>query len=129
MSRESRDSIVAVCVRALPDEGCGLLLGRDDVVAEVVGASNVARSARYYEVDSRAVLAATRRAESIGASIIGVFHSHSHSDAYPSATDVAQAPVPAWHYVIASLRLSPAAMRSYRIEGGLVREEQISLVE
>ena len=36
--------------------------------------------------------------------IIGVFHSHTHTDAYPSPTDVAQAPDPDWHYVLVSLR-------------------------
>ena len=39
-----------------------------------------------------------------GLEIIGVMHCHTHTDAYPSPTDVAQAPDPAWHYVIVSLR-------------------------
>jgi proteasome lid subunit RPN8/RPN11 len=128
MSREIRDAIVATCVRALPDEGCGLLLGKDGAVFEAVAADNVAVSARYYEVDARAVLAATRRADAIGAEIVGVFHSHTHSDAYPSPTDVNQAPDPSWHYVIASLRVSPAALRSYRITDGVVDEEPIELL-
>jgi proteasome lid subunit RPN8/RPN11 len=129
MSRDHRDAIVATCVRALPDEGCGLLLGLDARVVEVVGAMNVASSARYYEVDPRAVLAASRRADEIGASIIGSFHSHTHSDAFPSDTDVAQAPDPQWHYVIASLRMSPAVLRSYRIEAGVVDEEEVELLD
>ena len=39
-----------------------------------------------------------------GLEIIGVVHSHTHTEAYPSPTDVAQAPDPSWHYVIVSLR-------------------------
>ena len=31
-------------------------------------------------------------------------HSHTHTEAYPSPTDVAQAPDPGWHYVIVSLK-------------------------
>ena len=31
-------------------------------------------------------------------------HSHTHSEPYPSPTDVAQAPDPAWHYVIVSFK-------------------------
>ena len=31
-------------------------------------------------------------------------HSHTHSEPYPSPTDVAQAPDPAWHYVIVGFK-------------------------
>ena len=38
-----RDAMVATCIRALPNEGCGLLLGSSDgVVSEVVASVNVA---------------------------------------------------------------------------------------
>ena len=49
-------------------------------------------------------LRADRDAEGRGLEIIGVMHSHTHTEAYPSPTDVAQAPDPAWHYVIVSLK-------------------------
>jgi proteasome lid subunit RPN8/RPN11 len=57
--------------------------------------------------------------------IIGVFHSHTHTDAYPSPTDVAQAPDPDWHYVLVSLRDTEPVLRSYRIVGVLVDEEPV----
>ena len=44
-----------------------------------------------------------------------MFHSHTHTDAYPSPTDLGQAPDPAWHYVLVSLRHEVASVRSYRI--------------
>ena len=53
--------------------------------------------------------------------MIGVFHSHTHTDPYPSPTDVVQAPDPAWHYVLVSLRHEVASVRSYRIVDGLHR--------
>ena len=60
-------------------------------------------------------LRADRDAEARGIEIIGVFHSHTHTDAYPSPTDVAQAPDPGWHYVLVSLRDTHPTLRSYRI--------------
>jgi proteasome lid subunit RPN8/RPN11 len=121
-----RDTVVATCIRALPNEGCGLLLGTvDGVVTSVIASPNVADSARIYEIDGRVMLRATRQADDEGVEIIGVFHSHTHSEAYPSPTDVAQAPDPSWHYVLVSLRDVPSVVRSYRIVEGAVGEEDV----
>jgi proteasome lid subunit RPN8/RPN11 len=119
---------VATCIRALPNEGCGLLLGTPDgAVSEVLASPNVADSAKLYEVDSRVLLHAFRRAEAEDLSVLGVFHSHTHSEAFPSPTDVAQAPDPEWHYVLVSLRDVPAVIRSFRITDGEIDEEEIAL--
>jgi proteasome lid subunit RPN8/RPN11 len=59
--------------------------------------------------------------------INGVMHSHTHTDAHPSPTDVQQAPDPSWHYVIVSLRQEAPVLRSYRIIEGEMREEVVSL--
>ncbi len=119
--------MIATCVRALPDEGCGLLLGTSDgVVTDVLVSENVAHSAKVYEIDSRVMLRATRVSEANGTEIIGVFHSHTHSEAFPSPTDVAQAPDPQWHYVLVSLRDVPSVIRSFRIADGTISEEDLS---
>jgi len=118
---------VATCIRALPNEGCGLLLGMTDgTVTDVLASPNVADSAKLYEIDSRVLLQAYRQSEADGRSVIGVFHSHTHSEAYPSPTDVAQAPDPAWHYVLVSLRDVPTVIRSFHVVDGEIDEEDIS---
>ena len=90
--------MVATCIRALPNEGCGLLLGTSEgVVVDVVPSPNVADSAKVYEIDPKVLLRTYRRADDEGLEVIGVFHSHTHSAAYPSPTDIRQAPDPAWH--------------------------------
>jgi proteasome lid subunit RPN8/RPN11 len=60
--------------------------------------------------------------------VMGVFHSHTHSEAYPSATDIELAPDPQWHYVLVSLRDLPTVMRSFHIEDGVVEEEPIDVL-
>ena len=84
----------------------------------------LARGRRRY--DKRQAIA-SRDAEGRGLELIGVFHSHTHTDAYPSRTDVAEAPDPAWHYVILSLRDDAPVIRSYRIVDGNIAEEQVVL--
>ncbi len=130
ISQYQRDAMVATCIRALPDEGCGLLLGTTDgVVADVVPSANVAASAKVYEIDPKVLLRTFRRADDEGLEVIGVFHSHTHSPAYPSPTDVRQAPDPAWHYVLVSLAVVPADLRSYTMVEGQVIEEDVRVEE
>ena len=56
-----------------------------------------------------------------------MFHSHTHSEPYPSPTDIGQAPDPEWHYVIVSLKREAPETRSYRIVDGTVTEERIAV--
>ncbi len=121
------DRIVAQCLDGLPLEACGLLAGRDGEVCEVYPAANAARSARVYTVEPRDLLHADRAAEAAGLSLIGAWHSHTHSPAYPSPTDVAQAPDPDWHYVIVSLSDTDPVLRSYKVVAGAVEEEAVVL--
>jgi proteasome lid subunit RPN8/RPN11 len=125
-----RDAMVAACIRALPNEGCGLLLGTGEgVVREVITSPNIADSAKVYEIDPTVFLRASRRADAEGFEVIGVFHSHTHSEAYPSPTDIRQAPDPSWHYVLISLVDSPADLRSFRIIDGEVVPEVVDVAE
>jgi proteasome lid subunit RPN8/RPN11 len=111
----------------LPDEACGLIAaapGTADVEV-FYPCRNVAGSSRVYTIDPKDHLRADRDAEDRGLEIVGVVHSHTHTDAYPSPTDVAQAPDPAWHYVIVSLRDLAPMVRSYRIVDGTIQEEPV----
>jgi proteasome lid subunit RPN8/RPN11 len=111
----------------LPDEACGLLAGEPGSARAIVfyPCRNAAESSRVYTVDPRDHLRADRDAEAQGLEIVGVMHSHTHTEAYPSPTDVAQAPDPAWHYVIVSLKRPDAVVRSYRIVDGEITEEPV----
>jgi [CysO sulfur-carrier protein]-S-L-cysteine hydrolase len=113
----------------LPEEACGLL-GGDPATGRVgvfYPCRNAAESSRLYTVDPRDHLRADRDAEGRGLEIVGVMHSHTHTEAYPSPTDVAQAPDPSWHYVIVSLKRETAVLRSYRIVDGAISEEEVGL--
>jgi proteasome lid subunit RPN8/RPN11 len=119
--------MVGHCLSGLPDEACGLLGG--DPATGAAGhcypTRNLAASAKLYEVDPQQHLRADRHAEAQGMAIIGVFHSHTHTDAFPSPTDVALAPDPDWHYVLVSLRDTHPMVRSYRIVAGRIDEEPV----
>lgn len=131
MPRSIHDDLVAHLIAGLPDEACGLIGGRpgagDDpcLVDSWYPSPNVAASSRVYTIDPKTHLRADRDAEDRGAEIVGVVHSHTHSEPFPSPTDVRQAPDPSWHYVIVSFRLGTPMLRSYRIVDGSILEEPV----
>ncbi|HVN51719.1 MAG TPA: M67 family metallopeptidase [Acidimicrobiales bacterium] len=132
LAHQAHLALVGHAYDGLPNEACGLLGGRPGVGAVPDGHAelfypcrNAAESSRVYTVDPKDHLRADRDAEDRGLEIIGVVHSHTHTEAYPSPTDVAQAPDPAWHYVIVSLRADAPVVRSYRIVDGEITEEPV----
>ena len=122
--------MLACAYDAYPLEACGLLAGRAGAgkVERFYPCRNTAESARVYAIDPREHLRAERDAEAGGFEIIGVMHSHTHTEAYPSPTDVAQAPDPGWHFVIVSLKRDAPVLRSYRIVDGTITEEPVGTV-
>lgn len=113
----------------LPDEACGLLGGDPETgrVSVFYRCRNAAESSRVYAYDPKDVLAADRDVDQRGLQLLGAMHSHTHTEAYPSPTDVAQADVPSWHYVIVSLKRAEPVLRAYRIEDGEIEEEAVRL--
>ena len=134
LSTEQHDLIVAQCLDGLPDEACGLLSGPVTADLEPIGevhtvwpCVNADASARTYTVDSRDLLRAMRDAEANGVELIGVWHSHTHTDAYPSDTDVRQAMEPGWIYVLVSLKHAEPVMRAFRIRDGQTDEVDVEV--
>jgi proteasome lid subunit RPN8/RPN11 len=96
-------------------------------VSVIYPCTNADESARTYTVDSRDLLRAMRDAESRGEELVGVWHSHTHTDAYPSDTDVRQAMEPGWVYVIVSLKHTDPVLRAYRIREGRIEEVDVDV--
>ena len=119
--------MLAQAYDAYPLEACGLLVGTGSHVHRFVPCTNEAQSARVYTIPGKELLRAEMAAEDDGLEIIGVFHSHTHSEPYPSPTDIAQAPDPGWQYVIVSLKREAPEARSYRIVDGAVSDVPISV--
>lgn len=135
----ARDLLVAHALGGFPDEACGLLGGRvlegvdedglpQTTVESFVGARNHDASSRTYTIGPEGFLAADRQLEPLGLDIVGVAHSHTHSEAWPSATDVDKADNPlleGWHYIIVSLRDPSPVLRSFLLADRTIREEQV----
>jgi proteasome lid subunit RPN8/RPN11 len=126
-------SIVAHLIKELPNEGCGILIGNfvgsyPYELAETkvfFPTPNEKNSALAYQIPAKSLLEADRLAEKENLEIIGVVHSHTNSDPYPSSTDVQNAFDPSWYYIIVSFRFEHPSLRAYRINNGIISEEAV----
>ena len=123
------DQIGQHVIAGYPHEACGLLVGKGSLgeVLEFHPTVNDAKSARVYTINPKQHLLIERNAEDRGLEVIGVVHSHTHTEAYPSPTDVAQAPDPTWHYMIVSLKRGVPEPRNYRIVGETITETSLTI--
>mgnify|MGYP000858361298 CR=1 FL=1 len=129
ISRVVYDALCDLAFREYPLEMCGLIAGvpGSDRAEHFYPCTNVAASGQLYTIDPKDHLRAELDAEDRDWEILGVVHSHTHSEPYPSPTDVNQAPDPGWHYLIVSLKREAPELRSYRIVDGAITEEPLAI--
>lgn len=134
LARSAHLAMVRHAVAGLPDEACGLLGGKvgSDRIEAFVPTRNADASAKTYSVGPDGFLAADRALDPLELDVVGVMHSHTHTDPYPSPTDVEQADNPllvGWHYIIVSLRDREPMLRCWLLDGGTIVEEAVAIVE
>jgi proteasome lid subunit RPN8/RPN11 len=98
-ARDVRE-IHAHLASAYPEEGCGVLIGRDHgdarTVERIVPFANqqTGERTRRYLIAPEQLLGAEREAREAGLDVVGFFHSHPDHPARPSGFDLEQA----WPY-------------------------------
>jgi len=70
-----------------PNESCALLYGNDETVSEVFLTKNIEESPVNFTISNEQLIEGYKIAEERKLQVIGIFHSHPNSEAYPSSTD------------------------------------------
>ena len=129
LERKYADEIIAHARQEAPNECCGVLAGRDGRVEKLFRAVNSEKSPYRYNVDPQDLLRIYRQCDASGWDFLAIYHSHTHTEAYPSPTDVGLAAWPDSLYLIVSLAdPENPVLRGFRIQDGRVSEEDL-LVE
>jgi len=129
IDRSTWDTLVAHAESDFPFEVCGLLGIEDDGSIRHFPIDNAERSMTYYVMDPKQMLRAMREIEDDELHLV-IYHSHTHTQAYPSATDVRLAAYPDATYAIVTLQDRDAPdIRAFRITDGEVSERPVELVE
>ena len=120
------DEIVKHARELDPVECTGIIAGMNGRFEKLFRMTNVANSPYRFEWDGRELLNVYREMEDAGWDHRAVYHSHTHSQAYPSQTDVRMAAWPEAYYLIVSLadKANPL-LRGFRIVDGKITEVDI----
>jgi proteasome lid subunit RPN8/RPN11 len=132
-----------------PDEVCGILGGRAGEVTQVFrvrntasevsaergvfrdrdsGAATPGRAPVHYYMDPRDQLRVYNELDDLGLDVVAYYHSHTHTEARPSPTDIRLATDLAPFYVLVSLTQQPD-VRAWRISKADPADETGDLVE
>ncbi len=115
-------------LREFPNEACGLLAGRDGEPVRFFAMKNLDASPVSYRLDPKEQLHVFDAMDDEGLDLLGIFHTHTHSEAYPSETDTKLAFYPDAYYLVMSLsdREHPV-LRAFRILEGEITEEELKV--
>jgi proteasome lid subunit RPN8/RPN11 len=111
-------------------ECCGLLAGRDGVIAHVFPAENIAADpARNYEIAPKEIVRLLREFRAQGLEFLGIYHSHPNGENQPSPRDIELAYYSEAAYFIISPQPNAAKpVRAFSIRDGRASELEIEMV-
>ena len=70
-----------------PNEACAILFGKNNEVLDIFLTENIEGSPVNFTISNEQLIEGYKIAEEKKMDIIGIFHSHPNSDAFPSNTD------------------------------------------
>ena len=115
-----------------PNECCGILAGTGGKVTKLYRIQNSTPSPYRYVMDPNEQLKAMKDADERYLNLMAFYHSHTHSPAYPSDTDIRMATESGWVdfcYVLVSLEdSSKPDVRFFDVSAdGNVNEEEVKI--
>jgi [CysO sulfur-carrier protein]-S-L-cysteine hydrolase len=120
--------IVEQSLREFPNEACGVIAAEAGVPVRVYPMVNADASPTTYRLDAKEQLRVFDELDDRGWDLWAIYHSHTHTTAYPSKTDRSQAFYPESRYLILSLEDRDApVLRSFFIRDGEVEEEELTV--
>lgn len=116
-------------IAARPAECCGLLSGKNGLINGIHYLRNESdRPEVRYFASPEDLFAAMKQIRESSQKLIGIYHSHPRSSAYPSVADVQMAFYPEAVYFIISLE-PKIEMRAFRIEGNKIDDIDMVIVD
>jgi [CysO sulfur-carrier protein]-S-L-cysteine hydrolase len=106
----------------LPEEGCGILGGKNQTVSFVKPITNGLHSPSRFRMDGEEQLKAFLWLEKNDLELMGIFHSHPNGPNHPSPTDLEEFAYPGIAYLIWSQSENGWQVHGYQIEGSHYNE-------
>ena len=128
VARRFYDEMIAHAREDDTIECCGVLAGTDGSFLKLYRMTNVENSPYRFSWDPKELLPVWNDMEDNNWEHRAVYHSHTHSEAYPSSTDLRLAAWPEAFYMIVSLMdKDNPEVRAFRIVDGTISEEALEV--
>ena len=109
-----------------PLEVCGILGGKDGVVASHFPMTNTDASNEHFMMDPKEQFAVVRALRAAGEEMLAIYHSHPESPPRPSQEDVRLALTPeVCHLIVSLMEPEPPVAKAFRINDGIVEPVEI----
>lgn len=138
LEKQYADEMIAHAKEERPNECCGILAGKDGRVVRLYRTRNAEQSPYRYSIDPHDLVRVHREIDQNDWTIIGIYHSHTGSEAYPSPTDIRLSEFPpgsgepaypdALYFIVSLTDPDAPVLRAFHIEGGQVWEEELQIV-
>lgn len=127
MLQHVADDVLAHAREEMPRECCGLLLGKGGWILRNVRARNLEAGTTRFLIDPHDHIRALRDARAAGLELVGFYHSHPRSAAYPSESDLKESVYPGSVHLIAGVSDGLPHLRLFSLDGGVVTELALCL--
>ena len=87
LSQSDKKILTEHAENSKPNESCAILFGKDNHVSEVFLTKNIEESPVNFTISNEQLIEGYNLAEEKRVQVVGIFHSHPNSEAYPSNTD------------------------------------------
>ena len=87
LSQSIKKTLIQHAENENPNESCAILYGNGDTVSDVFLTKNIEESPVNFTISNDQLIEGYKIAEEKKLQVIGIFHSHPNSEAYPSNTD------------------------------------------
>ncbi|MBT0664654.1 M67 family metallopeptidase [Geobacter pelophilus] len=121
------DALIVHAQRDFPLEACGILGGLNGLVSDHYPMANSDRSNEHFMMEPKEQFSVVKELRAKGKVMLAIYHSHPETPARPSEEDIRLALTPDVSHVIISLAGETPEIKAYRIEGGIVTPEPISI--
>lgn len=126
LSKQDKEKIIEHCKSVYPQEACGILAGKAGRAEKIYFMANVSDDKLHcYFMDPKEQLGVFKEMRNEGLELVGIYHSHAYTDAYPSQRDIELAYYPEAHYIIVSFKdINNPTIRIFKIVDGKIEEEE-----
>ena len=128
LNRKHVDDLIEYSKKEAPNEACGILAGKSGRVEKIYFMANADNSGQTFLMDPKEQLRVMKETRTLGLEMVGIYHSHLETEAFPSSHDVKLAYYSDASYVIVSIKdKANPSVRSFKIVEGRITEEKVEI--